>query len=56
MANSVDPDETVPYEPSRQELHYLQKYVCWAEKVNRVAAIKKIIRKSGLKAFLTITH
>ena len=29
MANSVDPDETVRYEPSHQDLHCLQRYLYW---------------------------
>ena len=36
MSNSVDPDETAHFEPSHQDLHYLQKniLVCMAERVN----------------------
>ena len=30
MANSVDPDETVPYEPSHQDLHFLHMYLVWS--------------------------
>ena len=30
MANSVDPDETVHYEPSHQDLHCLQSYPSWS--------------------------
>ena len=30
MANSVDPDETVPCEPSHLDLHCLQKYIVYS--------------------------
>ena len=30
MPNSVDPDETAPYEPSHQDLHCLQRYLYWS--------------------------
>ena len=30
MANSVDPVETAPYEPSHLDLHCLQRYLFWS--------------------------
>ena len=30
MANSVDSDEMAHYEPSHQDLHYLQRYMFWS--------------------------
>ena len=35
MANSVDPDEMAHYEPSHQDLHYLQRYLVLVCRVER---------------------
>ena len=39
MANSVDPDETVPYEPSHQDLHCLHRYRFWSAAAERSQSI-----------------
>ena len=30
MVNSVDPDETARYEPSRHDIHCLHRYLLWS--------------------------
>ena len=36
IANSVDPDEMVPYEPSHLDLHSLQRTMFWSTGINKL--------------------
>ena len=36
MANSVDPDAMAHYEPSRQDLHCLHRYLVWSADLKQV--------------------
>ena len=39
MANSVDPDETVLYESSHQDLHCLHRYPVWSAGLNMLSGV-----------------
>ena len=39
MANSVDPDETARYEPSHQDLHCLQRHLCWSVEMVKIYSV-----------------
>ena len=36
IANSVDPDEMVPYQPSHLDLHSLQRTMFWSTGINKL--------------------
>ena len=45
MANSVDPDEKAPYEPSHLNIHCLQRYLIWSTEMTRKDWAKGCVQK-----------